>query len=138
MPEREALPVDRQGLTHKVTIGGSSGFITANTYEDGRLAEVFIHGFGKLGSTMQGWADTFAIMLSMSLQHGMDVSNFVRKFTGKRFDPSGETDNDEIPWCWSVPDYVLRWLARYHGDEDLMRLIADTDRALTEQKQPNA
>lgn len=132
MIEREHLPVDRAGITHKVTIGGLPGFITANTFEDDRLAEVFIHGFGALGSSTQGWADTFAIMLSMSLQHGMDLDAFVRKFAGKRFDPSGATSNEIIPWCWSVPDYILRWLAHRHGDQALLELIDAVDDELSE------
>jgi hypothetical protein len=65
---REQLPTQRIGVTHKVHIGGMVGYVTANTNEDGELREVFIHGFGALGSSMQGWADTLAILLSMYLQ----------------------------------------------------------------------
>lgn len=128
MTTRKPLPgPERAGVTHKVRIGGMSGFITANTYDDGELAEVFIHGFGALGSTMQGWADSFAIMLSIARQSGADLSRIAHKFAHKRFDPSGPTDNPEIPYCYSVPDYILRWLALRFGDEDLREELAKLD-----------
>lgn len=130
---RRGLNRDRAGLTHKVTIGGMSGFITANTYPDGTLAEVFIHGFGVLGSTMQGWADSFAIMLSLSMQTGGDLASLARKFAHKRFDPSGPTDNPAIPTCYSVPDYILRWLALRYGDDALR-----TELSLIDNEEPLA
>lgn len=133
MTGRTRLPIERAGLTHKVTIGGTRGFITANSDDDGRVREVFVHGFGVLGSTMQGWADSFAIMLSINLQTGGDLGILFRKFAHKRFDPAGPTDNPAIPECSSVPDYILRWLALRFGDEALRQELvrADEEETLT-------
>lgn len=119
--DRQRLPVERIGITHKVHINEMVGYITANTSEDGELLEVFVHGFGVVGTTLQGWADSFAIMLSINLQQGGDLSRLAHKFTGKQFEPNGKTDNPDIPECSSIPHYILCWLALRFGDEDLKR-----------------
>lgn len=100
----------RAGTTHKVRIGGVNGFITITEDEDGPV-DIFIHGFGKLGSAMQGWADAFAIMLSKYAQQGGDLQGLARKFQEKRFEPFGPTDNPDVPYCDSLPDYILRYVA---------------------------
>lgn len=128
---RQRLPGERAGITHKVRIGGMSGFITANRQADGSLGEVLIHGFGKLGMDTQGWADTFAIMLSINMQQGGDLAQLARKFAHKRFGPRGETDNPRIPECSCIPDYVLRWLALQFGDADLKRELDLADQEET-------
>jgi hypothetical protein len=91
-----------------------------------------VHGFGALGSTLQGWADSFAILLSMHLQGGGDLAQLAHKFVHKRFEPNGETDNPAIPECSCIPHYVLCWLALRFGDEDLKREldIAEKERTL--------
>ena len=61
---QEDMPAERVGLTKKVHINGIVGYVTANTRPDGTLREVFVHGFGALGSTNQGWTDAFGVMLS--------------------------------------------------------------------------
>ena len=106
---------DRQGLTHKVTIGNVSGFITANRRADGTLAEVFIHGFGSFGSTHQGWTDSFGILLSTGvLQADRAAFSKLRdRFAQIKFEPNGPTDNPEIPACESIPDYIFKWLELY-------------------------
>src|ERR1700760_2881007 len=107
---QENMPTDREGITHKVHIEGMAGYITANVWEDGSLREVFVHGFGKLGSTVQGWTDSFAILVSLALQQGMTLPELAKRFAYLKFEPHGYTDNPKIPKCWSVPDYVFRYL----------------------------
>lgn len=110
---------DIKGVTHKVQIGGFKGFVTVNVTSDGDPFEVFIHDFGKLGSTMQGWADAFAIMLSIYIQAGGDVGRLAHRFARKSFEPYGKTDNPNIPWCDSLPDYVFRYLSLIYPDLNL-------------------
>lgn len=116
---RTVMPKDREGLTHKVDIGGMEGYIVANSLPDGELGEVFLHGFGQAGSTLDGWTQTFAIMLSVGLQFGVELPMLARKFAHMRFEPNGDTDNEDIPWCASVPHYIFNWLAFEFGDEEL-------------------
>lgn len=102
---------DRHGLTHRVTIGGMTGHLTANVDEHGELVEVFIHGFGAVGSTNRGWTDSFGIMLSLGIRHGsLSVERLRDRFKTIRFEPNGYTDNPEIPTCASIPDYIFQWL----------------------------
>jgi ribonucleoside-diphosphate reductase alpha chain len=101
---QEDMPKDREGLTHKVHISGIVGYITANRRPDGTLREVFVHGFGALGSTNQGWTDTFGVLVSLALQADWDLADLARRFAHVRFDPCGETDNPDIPHCQSIPD----------------------------------
>jgi ribonucleoside-diphosphate reductase alpha chain len=115
------MPTDRHGKTHKVHIEGMAGYVTANTWEDGSLREVFVHGFGKLGSTIQGWTDSFSILTSIALQEGVSLSDLARRFAYLKFEPYGMTDNPKIPKCYSVPDYIFRWLALEFGDEKLQK-----------------
>lgn len=111
---------DRTGLTHGVKIGGVlKGYIVANTFDDGTLREVFLHGFGSLGSTLDGWTQSFAIMLSVSLQFGSELPMLARKFAHMRFEPNGDTDNPDLPWCASVPHYIFSWLVLHFGDDQL-------------------
>lgn len=110
----------RVGITHKVSIAGVRGFITVTQDDDGYPVDVFIHGFGKLGSAMQGWADAFAIMLSKHVQvGGTDLVSLARVFLRKRFEPYGETDNPKVPYCDSLPDYVLRYLGTIVRNHEL-------------------
>lgn len=119
VPNRKKMPNDRSGITHHVKIGGASGYIVANTRADGSIGEVFINGFGQYGSTMSGFVDSFAIMLSIGLQYDVEFPMLARKFAHMKFEPNGQTSNEEIPWCSSIPSYVFRWLVLRFGDEDL-------------------
>lgn len=112
----------RPGVTHKVQIGGVKGFITITENEHGPV-DIFIHGFGKLGSAMQGWADAFAIMLSKYTQQGGSLSDLAEKFRAKRFEPFGPTDNPNIPYCDSLPDYILRYIAQTTHNEHLAAVL---------------
>jgi ribonucleoside-diphosphate reductase alpha chain len=120
-PDRKVMPRDRDGISHAVTIGGMRGYITANRYPDGELGEIFIHGFGKMGSTLQGFVDAYAIMASIAFQYGAELPMIARKFAHMKFEPNGDTDNPDIPHCASIPDYIFRWLAWNWGTDDLKR-----------------
>lgn len=129
-PGRQRMPDDRKGLTHLVTVGGMNGYITTNPHPDeGEVREVFIHGFGALGSTNAGWTNAFAIMLSIGLQFGTELPMLARKFAHMKFEPNGETSNPDIPFCHSIPDYLFQWIALKYGDENLQKEMA----AITEE-----
>jgi ribonucleoside-diphosphate reductase alpha chain len=110
-PQRNRLPRERESLTHKFSIAGHEGYITAGKYEDGSLGEIFLTDIGKDGSTLRGMMNAFATAISIGLQYGVPLETFVRKFSYMRFDPEGMTSNPEIPFAKSLPDYIMRWLA---------------------------
>jgi ribonucleoside-diphosphate reductase alpha chain len=109
-PLRRRLPDTRHALTHKFDVAGHEGYITVGLYEDGAPGEVFIT-MAKEGSTIGGLMDTIATLVSVSLQYGVGVESLVRKFEHVRFEPSGMTRNQEIPFAKSLVDYIFRWLA---------------------------
>ncbi|MFT3787386.1 MAG: LAGLIDADG family homing endonuclease [Tepidisphaeraceae bacterium] len=109
-PLRRRLPDTRNAITHKFDISGHEGYITAGLYEDGTPGEVFIT-MSKEGSTIGGLMDTVATLVSVALQYGVPVESLVRKFEHVRFEPSGMTRNQEIPFAKSPVDYIFRWLA---------------------------
>jgi ribonucleoside-diphosphate reductase alpha chain len=110
-PLRQRLPRERESLTHKFSVAGHEGYITAGKYEDGSLGEIFLTDIGKDGSTLRGMMNAFATSISIGLQYGVPLETFVRKFSYMRFDPEGMTTNPEIPFAKSLPDYIMRWLA---------------------------
>ncbi len=118
-PVRRRMPRERQSLTHKFSVGGHEGYITAGEYEDGSLGEVFLTDVGKEGSTIKGLMNAFATAISIGLQYGVPLETLVRKFAYMRFEPEGYTGNPEIPFAKSMPDYIMRWLASRYGDADL-------------------
>ena len=118
-PVRRRMPNERQSLTHKFSIGGHEGYITAGEYEDGTVGEIFLTDIGKEGSTIKGLMNAFATAISIGLQYGVPLETFVRKFAYVRFEPEGITRNPEIPFAKSMPDYIMRWLASRYGDADL-------------------
>jgi ribonucleoside-diphosphate reductase alpha chain len=118
-PIRRRMPTERQSLTHKFSIGGHEGYITAGEYEDGTVGEIFLTDIGKEGSTIKGMMNAFATAISIGLQYGVPLETFVRKFAYVRFEPEGITKNPEIPFAKSMPDYIMRWLASRWGDADL-------------------
>ncbi|HXA28205.1 MAG TPA: vitamin B12-dependent ribonucleotide reductase, partial [Candidatus Angelobacter sp.] len=109
-PLRKRLPEERQAITHKFAIQGHEGYITVGLYEDGTPGEIFLK-MAKEGSTVSGLMDSFATVVSMSLQYGVPLTALVDKFAHSRFEPSGFTGNPEIPIAKSVMDYIFRWLA---------------------------
>ena len=118
-PERRRMPRERESITHKFSIAGHEGYITAGKYEDGSVGEIFLTDIGKEGSTLRGMMNAFATAISIGLQYGVPLEVFVRKFSYMRFDPEGITNNPEIPFAKSMPDYLMRWLgSRFIDDSD--------------------
>ena len=105
------MPRERESLTHKFSVGGHEGYITAGKYDDGTVGEIFLTDIGKEGSTMRGMMNAFATSISIALQYGVPLETLVRKFSYMRFEPEGMTTNPEIPFAKSMPDYIMRWLA---------------------------
>src|SRR5947209_8555602 len=117
-PKRRRMPRERQSITHKFSIGGHEGYITAGMYEDGTIGEIFLTDIGKEGSTLRGMMNAFATAISISLQYGVPLETLVQKFSYMRFEPEGITSNPEIPFAKSMPDYIMRWLASRFLDVD--------------------
>ena len=112
------MPRERQSITHKFSIGGHEGYITAGMYEDGTIGEIFLTDIGKEGSTLRGMMNSFATAISIALQYGVPLETLVQKFSYMRFEPEGITTNPEIPFAKSMPDYIMRWLASRFLDTD--------------------
>jgi ribonucleoside-diphosphate reductase alpha chain len=120
-PERRKMPRERESITHKFSIAGHEGYITAGKYEDGSVGEIFLTDIGKEGSTLRGMLNAFATSISIGLQYGVPLETFVEKFSYMRFDPEGITQNPEIPFAKSMPDYIMRWVAsRFISDVDIL------------------
>jgi len=117
-PKRKRMPVERQSITHKFSIAGHEGYITAGMYEDGSVGEIFLTDIGKEGSTLRGMMNSFATAISIALQYGVPLETLVQKFSYMRFEPEGITQNTEIPFAKSMPDYIMRWLASRFLDAD--------------------
>ncbi|NLT06272.1 MAG: vitamin B12-dependent ribonucleotide reductase [Solirubrobacterales bacterium] len=118
-PKRKRMPRERESITHKFSIAGHEGYITAGRYEDGSVGEIFLTDIGKEGSTLRGMMNAFATSISIALQYGVPLETLVRKFSYMRFDPEGITGNQEIPFAKSLPDYIMRWLASRFLDADI-------------------
>ncbi len=118
-PRRKRMPRERESITHKFSIGGHEGYITAGKYEDGTVGEIFLTDIGKEGSTLRGMMNSFATAISIALQYGVPLETLVRKFSYMRFEPEGITGNPEIPFAKSMPDYIMRWLASRFLDVDV-------------------
>ncbi len=116
-PIRKRLPDERESITHKFTVGGHEGYITVGMYEDGSPGEIFIT-MAKEGSVVSGLMDTVATATSIALQYGVPLEVLVRKFTHTRFEPSGWTNNEEIPLAKSVMDYIFRWMGNKFLSDD--------------------
>jgi ribonucleoside-diphosphate reductase alpha chain len=106
---RHKLQEERHSLTHKFNIGGHEGYITVGLYPNGEPGELFIT-MAKEGSTVSGLMDSFALAVSISLQHGVPLKLFCEKFAHTRFEPSGWTSNPDIGFAKSIMDYIFRWL----------------------------
>ena len=106
---RHKLQEERASITHKFNIGGHEGYITVGLYPDGEPGELFIT-MAKEGSTVSGLMDSFALAVSIALQHGVPLKLFCEKFAHTRFEPSGWTNNPDIGFAKSIMDYIFRWL----------------------------
>ncbi|MDR0782884.1 MAG: vitamin B12-dependent ribonucleotide reductase [Propionibacteriaceae bacterium] len=107
---RRRLPKSRNGRTTSYSVGGAEGYMTASTYSDGQLGEVFLR-LGKQGSTLSGVMDAFSIAVSIGLQYGVPLETWVQKFTNLKFEPAGMTDDSDIRIAQSIMDYIFRRLA---------------------------
>jgi ribonucleoside-diphosphate reductase alpha chain len=104
------LPRRRSGHTTTVTIGAECFSLTANQRDDGSLGEVFIH-WGKHGTSAAGLVSSYAIALSLGLQHHVPLADLIRPGLDQFFEPNGRTDDPEIPRVRSAVDYIARRLA---------------------------
>jgi ribonucleoside-diphosphate reductase alpha chain len=109
-PTRKRLPKARPSRTTSFSVGGAEGYMTAGSYPDDGLGEVFLK-LGKQGSTLAGVMDAFSIAISIALQYGVPLEQYVQKFTNMRFEPAGLTDDPDIRMAQSILDYIFRRLA---------------------------
>jgi ribonucleoside-diphosphate reductase alpha chain len=109
-PVRKRLPKIRPSQTISFSVAGAEGYMTAGSYPDDGLGEVFIK-MSKQGSTLAGVMDAFSIAISIGLQYGVPLEAFVSKFVNMRFDPAGMTDDPDVRMAQSVMDYIFRRLA---------------------------
>ena len=121
---RRKLPGDRPAFTHKFNVGGHKGYLNVGFYPDTmKPGETFIT-IAKEGSTISGLLDTIATLISVALQSGVPLKVLVKKFKDMRFDPSGFTENPDIPTAKSIVDYIFRYLGmKYLSREDKEELF---------------
>jgi ribonucleoside-diphosphate reductase alpha chain len=112
-PVRRRLPKKRPSETVSFTVGGAEGYLTAGSYPDNGLGEIFVK-LGKQGSTLAGVMDAFSMSISVGLQYGIPLEFYVSKFSNLRFEPAGMTDDPDIRIATSVLDYLFRRLALDH------------------------
>ena len=106
---RHKLQEERASITHKFKVGDHEGYITVGLYPNGMPGELFIT-MAKEGSTVSGLMDSFALAVSIALQHGVKLELFCEKFAHTRFEPSGWSGNPDIGYAKSIMDYIFRWL----------------------------
>jgi ribonucleoside-diphosphate reductase alpha chain len=121
--ERRALPAKRRGFTQKAKINGQAIFLRTGEYGDGTLGEIFID-MAKEGATMRSMMNCFAIAISIGMQYGVPLEEFVDKFAFTRFDPSGLVDHPNIKSTTSIVDFIFRVLGyEYLGRTDLVHVL---------------
>jgi ribonucleoside-diphosphate reductase alpha chain len=109
-PVRKRLPKKRPSSTVSFSVAGAKGYLTASSYPDDGLGEVFLK-MSKQGSTLAGVMDAFSVAISIGLQYGVPLETYVSKFVNMRFEPAGMTDDPDIRLASSVMDYIFRRLA---------------------------
>ncbi|WP_169984667.1 vitamin B12-dependent ribonucleotide reductase [Microbispora sp. H10836] len=109
-PTRRRMPNQRPSITTRFTVGGAKGYMTASSYPDDGLGEVFLK-MSKQGSTLAGVMDAFSVAISIGLQYGVPLDTYVQKFVNMRFEPAGMTDDPDVRMAQSVMDYIFRRLA---------------------------
>jgi ribonucleoside-diphosphate reductase alpha chain len=121
--ERRSLPAKRRGFTQKAKINGQAIFLRTGEYSDGTLGEIFID-MAKEGATMRSMMNCFAIAISIGLQYGVPLEEFVDKFAFTRFDPSGFVEHPNIKSTTSLVDFIFRVLGyEYLGRTDLVHVL---------------
>ena len=116
-PTRKRLPKKRPAQMTSFAVGGAEGYMTASSYPDDGLGEIFLK-MSKQGSTLAGVMDAFSIAISIGLQYGVPLETFVSKFVNMRFEPAGLTDDPDVRMAQSIMDYVFRRLALDYLDFD--------------------
>jgi len=126
--QRKTLPAKRRGFTQKAKINGQTIFLRTGEYGDGTLGEIFID-MHKEGATLRSMMNCFAIAVSIGLQYGVPLEEFVDKFVFTRFEPSGPVEHPNIKFATSIVDYIFRVLGyEYLHRTDLVH-VSDPDRA---------
>ncbi|MGZ8193813.1 MAG: TSCPD domain-containing protein, partial [Methylobacter sp.] len=121
--ERRSLPAKRRGFTQKAKINGQAIFLRTGEYGDGTLGEIFID-MAKEGATMRSMMNCFAISISIGLQYGVPLEEFVDKFAFTKFDPSGFVEHPNIKSTTSIVDFIFRVLGyEYLGRTDLVHVL---------------
>src|SRR5579862_7918268 len=121
--ERRTLPAKRRGFTQKAKINGQAIFLRTGEYADGTVGEIFID-MAKEGATMRSMLNCFAIAISIGLQYGVPLEEFVEKFVFTRFEPSGMVDHPNIKSTTSIVDFIFRAMAyEYLGRTDLVHVL---------------
>ena len=121
--ERRTLPAKRRGFTQKAKINGQAIFLRTGEYSDGTVGEIFID-MAKEGATMRSMSNCFAIAISIGLQYGVPLEEFVEKFVFTRFEPAGMVDHPNIKSTTSIVDFIFRALAyEYLGRTDLVHVL---------------
>jgi ribonucleoside-diphosphate reductase alpha chain len=121
--ERRSLPAKRRGFTQKAKINGQALFLRTGEYNDETLGEIFID-IAKEGATMRSMLNCFAIAISIGLQYGVPLEEFVEKFVFTRFEPAGMVDHPNIKTTTSIVDFIFRVLAyEYLGRTDLVHVL---------------
>ncbi|RFU36765.1 vitamin B12-dependent ribonucleotide reductase [Actinomadura logoneensis] len=131
-PVRKRLPKQRPAMVTRFSVAGAEGYMTASSYPDDGLGEVFLK-LGKQGSTLAGVMDAFSMAISISLQYGVPLETWVEKFTNMRFEPAGMTDDPDIRMATSVMDYIFRRLALDHLDYETrseLGILSAAERAM--------
>ena len=121
---RERLPATRDAITHKFVIGGHAGYFTVGQFPDGRPGELFI-SVSKEGSTIGGTLDALGIATSIALQYGVPLEELCEKFEQTRFEPAGFTENPEIRTCFSIVDYIFRFMRLRYLPESVVKSAED-------------
>ena len=130
MSDRKRIPLERESVTHRFSIGGFRCYITVGLYPDRRPGEVFLRA-AKAGSTISGLMDSIALLISLSLQYGVPVEDICRILRHQRFEPLGIVDGiAEVTAAASLIDYVAAYLSFRHGTGEAAGM--PRDRTLTE------
>ena len=136
--QRKNLPAKRHGFTQKATVGGQTIFVRTGEYEDGTLGEIFVD-MHKEGATFRSLMNCFAIAVSVGLQYGVPLEEFVDKFTFTRFEPSGMVSgHNNIKSATSIVDYMFRMLGyEYLGRTELVHVVPESTTHDTEKMPSN-
>lgn len=129
--ERKQLPAKRRGFTFKAKVGGQPMFVRTGEYNDGTLGEIFLD-MAKEGATMRSLMNSFAIAVSVGLQYGVPLEEYVDKFTFTRFEPAGMVEHPNIKSATSVLDFIFRLLAYEYLDRTDLVHVQDPERSPAE------